>query len=72
MVLTVLQFFIYMYEVLGGLCVCGLKCERSCLFSCLHFERISDFLFSRVFCDRYVMMANFSWRQGRHFFNVLL
>ena len=43
-------------------CVCLLKCERKCLFSCLHFERISDFLFSRVFCNGYVMMANFSWR----------
>ena len=36
----------------------GLKCERRCL----RFERISNFLFSRVFCDGYVMMANFSWR----------
>ena len=32
--------------------VCGSKCERRCLFSWQHFERISDFLFSRVFCDR--------------------
>ena len=31
--------------------VYGSNCERRCLFSCLHFERISDFLFSRVFCD---------------------
>ena len=30
------------------------------------------FLFRRVFCDGYVMMANFSWRQRRHFLDVLL
>ena len=47
--------------------VYGSKCER-CWFSCLHFERISDFLFSKVFCDGWVMMANFLWRQRRHFF----
>ena len=29
----------------------GLKCKRSCLFLCLHFEKILGFLFSRVFCD---------------------
>ena len=51
----------------------GLKCERSRLFSCLHFERISDFfLFRIVFFDGYVMMANFSRRQRRHFLDVLL
>ena len=59
-------YFLYILEVLGGLCVCGLKCEIRYLFSCLHFQRISDFLFSRVFCDDCVM-ANFSWRQRRHF-----
>ena len=53
-------------------CVSGLKCERRCLFSSLHFERISDFLFRRVFCDGYVMMADFSWRQRRQFLDVLL
>ena len=31
--------------------VYGSKCKIRCLFSCLHFERISDFLFSRVFYD---------------------
>ena len=25
--------------------------DRRCLFSCLHLDRISDFLFSGVFCD---------------------
>ena len=30
----------------------GLKCAGRCLFSCQHFENISDFLFSWVFCDR--------------------
>ena len=48
-------------------CVYGSKCERRSLFSCLHFERISNFLFSTVFCDGRVMMANFSWRQRTHF-----
>ena len=31
--------------------VYGSKCERRCLILCLHFKRISDFLFSRVFFD---------------------
>ena len=57
---------IYIHERLGGLCVCVEVWKK--VFSCLHFERISDFLFSRVFCDEYVMMANFSWRQRRYFF----
>ena len=52
-------------------CISGLKCERRRLFSCRHFEWISEFLFRRVFCDGYVMMANFSWRQRRHFLDVL-
>ena len=54
MMLTVLQVF-FMHEVLGGYCVWV-------------FERISDFLFCRMFCDGYLIMANFSWRQKRHFF----
>ena len=37
--------------------VYGLQCERKCLFSCLHFERISDF-FNLV---RYFVMARL-WR----------
>ena len=53
-------------------CVSGLKCERSCLFSCLHFERISDFFYlGGCFVNGYVMMANSSWRQRRHFLDVL-
>ena len=31
-------------------------------------DRISDFLFSRVFCDGWVIIASFSWRQRRHYF----
>ena len=54
MVLTVLQRFcflcFYKLEVLDGLCV-WIEVSEKILFSCLHFERISDFLFSRVFCD---------------------
>ena len=34
-----------------GLCIWGEMWESKCLFSCLHLDRISDFLFSRVFCD---------------------
>ena len=30
-------------------------------------KNFSFFLFSSVFCDGYVMMANFSWRQRRYF-----
>ena len=40
-------------------CVSVLKCERRCSFSCLHFERISDFLFRKVFCDGYVIWLIF-------------
>ena len=29
----------------------GSKCGSRRLFSCLHLDRISDFLFCRVFCD---------------------
>ena len=43
-----------------------------CMFSCLYLDRISDFLFIRVFCDGWVMIASFSWTQRRHFFYVLL
>ena len=45
----------------------GSKCESRCLFSYLHLDRISDFLFSRVLCDGWAMIASFSWRQRRHF-----
>ena len=68
-------FYTYIYTRGWNVCIyiyiyiySRLKCERRCLFSCLHFERISDFLFSRVFCDGSVMMGNFSWRQRRHSF----
>ena len=47
--------------------VYGSKCESRCLFSCLHLGRISDFLFSRVFCDKWVLIGSFSLRQRRHF-----
>ena len=50
----------------------GLKCESRCLFSCWHLDNISDFLFSSVFCDGWVIIASFSWRQRRNFFDVLL
>ena len=46
----------------------GSKCERSRLLSCLHFERISDFLFCRVFCDGKVMMSNFFVGTKKAFF----
>ena len=31
--------------------VYGSRYERRCLFSCLHLDRICDFLFGRVFSD---------------------
>ena len=43
------------------------KCENRCLFSCLHLDRTSDFVFNRVFYDGMVIIASFSWRQRRHF-----
>ena len=52
--------------------VTGLKWESRCLFSCLHLDRISDFLFKRVFCEEWVMIASFSCRQRRHFQEDLL
>ena len=48
------------------------KCEKRCLFSCLHLDRISDFVFRRVFCDGLVIIASFSWRQRKHFLDVLM
>ena len=47
--------------------VYGLKCESRCLFSCRYLDNISEFLFSRVFCDGWVIIASFSWRQRRNF-----
>ena len=44
-------------------CVSGLKCERKSLFSCLHFQRISDFLFWRVFCDIHIYIYIYIYRQ---------
>ena len=41
-------FFKYMYEVLGGLCE-WVEVWKKFLFSCLHFERISDFYLVRCF-----------------------
>ena len=49
----------------------GSKCESRCLLSCLHLDRISDSLFSRVFCDGRVIIAGFSRRQRRYFFLCL-
>ena len=49
------------------LCIYRSKCESSCLFSCQHSDSISDFLFSRVFCDGWVIISSFLWRQRRHF-----
>ena len=46
--------------------VYGTKCESRCFYSYLHLDRISDFLFSRVFCDGLVKIASFSWRQRGH------
>ena len=34
-----------------------------CAIRCLHLDRISDFLFSGVFCDGWVIIASFSWRR---------
>ena len=48
--------------------VYGSKCKSRCLFSCQHLDRISDILFSRVFCDGCLIIASFSWRQRRDFF----
>ena len=45
-----------------------LKWESRCLFSYWHLDSVSDFLFSRVFCDGWVIILSFSWRQRRHFF----
>ena len=53
-----IYIYIYIHAVLRGLCV-WLKCERSCLFSFLRFERISDFLFCGVFCDGYIYIYIF-------------
>ena len=47
--------------------VYGSKCESRCLFLWLQSDRISDFLFCRVFCDGWVLIASFLWRQRRHF-----
>ena len=42
------------------------------LFSCLHFDISSDFLFRRFSCCGHVMIAIFSVRQRRHLFVVLV
>ena len=52
--------------------VIGLKWESRCLFSCLHLDKISDFLFKRVFCEGWVMIESFSCRQRRQFLEDLL
>ena len=36
-----------------------------CLFSCQHFEMISDLWFNSVFCDGRGIIETFSWRQSR-------
>ena len=48
--------------------VYGSQCESRCL----HLDRISDFLFSKVFCDGWVIIASFWWRQRRPFDVLLL
>ena len=50
--------------------VYGSKCKSKCLFSHRHLDNISDLLFSRVFCDGWVIIASFSWRHD--IFYVLL
>ena len=39
---------------------------------CVYFEIISDLWFSNVFCDGWVIIATFSWRQSRNHLNILL
>ena len=60
-------FVVKVVEIRWMSYVYGSKCESRCLFSCLHLDRISDFLFIRVICDGWVIIATFLLRQRRHF-----
>ena len=42
------------------------------VFSCRHFEIISDLLFKSVYCDAWVIITTFSLRQSKHLLDILL
>ena len=41
--------------------------ECRCFFSCLYLDRISDFLFCRVFCDGWMIAVSNPTKAGQRF-----
>ena len=42
------------------------------MFSCQHFEIITDLWFQSVYYDGWVIIATFLWIQSRHLLDILL
>ena len=42
------------------------------IFSCRHFELISDLRLKRVYCDGWVISVTFSWRQSWHLLDIVV